>query len=271
MLSRPSPLRVALLFSKRAPGLEHLLSDPNRGRRWDLAVALTTEEALPELRRPFAEAGIPFVAHPIRPFYRWLDEPLRDPDVRAVYDRATLDLLAPFRPDVVVLSSYLYRLTAPMLRAYPDRILNVHHADLTQRDGQGNPRYPGLRAVRDAVFAGESHTRATVHFVTEEVDRGPSLLRSWPFPVARLAADALAWGATDILKAYAFAHQEWMLRAAWGPLLSCALELVATERVAVEAGLAWVDAEPGPWHLTPRGELLPPPRRLADVLAAMEA
>lgn len=271
MLSRPSPLRIALLFSHRAPGLEHLLSDPNRGRLWELSVALTSEEALPELRRPFAEAGIPFAAHPIRPFYRWLDEPLRDRDVRAVYDRATVDLLAPFRPDVVVLSSYLYLLTAPMLGAYPDRILNVHHADLTQRDGQGNPRYPGLRAVRDAIFAGESQTRATVHFVTEEVDRGPLLLRSWPFAAAPLAAEARAWGAFDILKAYAFAHQEWMLRAAWGPLISCALELVAAGRVTVEGGLARVDAEPGPWHVTPRGELLPPPRRLAHVLAAMEA
>jgi folate-dependent phosphoribosylglycinamide formyltransferase PurN len=271
MLSHPSPLRVALLFSRRAPGLEHLLSDPNRGRLWDLSVALTSEEALPELRRPFAEAGIPFVAHPIRAFYRWLDAPLRDPNVRAVYDRATIDLLAPFRPEVVVLSSYLYVLTAPMLRAYPDRILNVHHADLTQQDERGNPRYPGLRAVRDAIFAGESHTRATVHFITEEVDRGPSLLCSWPFPAARLAADARAWGATDILNAYAFAHQEWMLRAAWGPLISCALELVAAERVTVEGGLAWVDAEPGPWHVTAQGEVLPLPRRLSHILAAMEA
>jgi folate-dependent phosphoribosylglycinamide formyltransferase PurN len=271
MLRRSSPLRVALLFSRRAPGLDHLLSDPNRGRLWDLSVALTSEEALPELRRPFIDAGVPFVAHPIRPFYRWLDAPLRDRETRELYDRVTTDLLAPFRPDVVVLSSYLYLLTSPMLRAYSDRILNVHHADLSQRDERGRPLYPGLRAVRDAICAGESRTRATVHFVTGEVDRGPLLLRSWSFPVARLAAEARAWGAIDIMKAYAFAHQEWMLRAAWGPLISCALELVASERVTVDAGLAWVDAEPGPWLVTTRGEMLPPSRRPPRVLAAMGA
>jgi hypothetical protein len=42
---------------------------------------------------------------------------------------------------------------------------------------------------------------------------------------------ALAWGATDILKAYAYAHQEWMIRATWGPLVDATLTMIADGRL----------------------------------------
>jgi hypothetical protein len=42
---------------------------------------------------------------------------------------------------------------------------------------------------------------------------------------------ALAWGATDILKAYAYAHQEWMIRATWGLLVDAALTMIADGRL----------------------------------------
>ena len=61
-----------------------------------------------------------------------------------------------------------YVVTAPMLEAFPDRILNVHHSDLTQRDDRGRPRYPGLRVVHAAVLCGE----------TERAAFGPLLVRS---------------------------------------------------------------------------------------------
>ena len=140
-----------------------------------------------------------------------------------------------YRPTLVVLASYLYLLTQPVLAAFPRQIINVHHSDLTRRDETGRARYTGLRAVRDAIVAGEWATRATVHLVTPELDQGPALLRSWAFPVSPLAVDAITRGATDVLKAYVFAHQEWMIRSAWGPLLAEALELIATGRVDLSA------------------------------------
>jgi methionyl-tRNA formyltransferase len=92
-------------------------------------------------------------------------------------------------------------------------------------------RYVGLRAVRDAIFAGETETRATAHLVTERLDEGPILCLSEPFPVSPLVRDALSWGAADILKAYAYAHQEWMIRSAWGPILSVAIASVAVREL----------------------------------------
>jgi formyltetrahydrofolate hydrolase len=102
---------------------------------------------------------------------------------------------------------------------YPGRIVNVHGSDLTRTDSEGRPLYPGLRAVRDAIAAGESETRATSHVVTEALDAGPILRRSRPFPVSPMIADLRFAGARHAVNAYAHAHQEWMLLTAWGPLL----------------------------------------------------
>jgi folate-dependent phosphoribosylglycinamide formyltransferase PurN len=197
-------LRVALLCARRAPGLEFLLhQDDARGRDYELAVGLTTDprcEALPLLRA----AGIPTLVHDIRGRSH-----LR---LRPAFDARTVELLAPYRPDLLVLSGYLHIVTAPLLTAYPQRIINVHDADLTVADLDGRPRYPGLHATREAVRAGETVTRCTVHLVTENVDGGPVLARSIPFPVQGR---------------HHYVQREWMMRAAWGPLISSAIRLLA--------------------------------------------
>jgi folate-dependent phosphoribosylglycinamide formyltransferase PurN len=228
MLTLDRRPRVAVLFSRRCPGLSSLLAG-HRRREFDLACALTSEgdfagrDALRDLR-------IPLVAHPIRDFYRDARIPLTDLEARRDYDRQSAALLAPYRPDILVLSSYLYLLTEPVLHVWPDRILNVHGSDLARTGADGRPLYPGLRAVRDAIRAGERETRATAHIVTPELDAGPILLRSRPFPVSPMVEDLRGAGATHALNAYAYAHQEWMLRTAWGPLMTSAVALVAHER-----------------------------------------
>jgi len=219
-------LRVALLCSHRAPGLRFLLrEDPERGRLYDLVCCLSSEEES-EAREDAERDGLPFLSHSIARFSARRGTKRTDLAARVDYDRETLALLAPYEPDLLVLSSYLLIVTEPLLTAFPGRIVNVHHADLTKRR-----RYVGLRAVRDAVFAGETETRATAHVVTECLDEGPTLCLSEPFPVSPLVRDALSWGATDILKAYAYAHQEWMIRSAWGPLLSEAIACVAVQEL----------------------------------------
>jgi folate-dependent phosphoribosylglycinamide formyltransferase PurN len=215
-------LKVAVLCSHRAPGLRFLLhEDPRRGDLYDLVCCLSSEEES-EARRDAESAGLPYISHPIDYFAAARGVKRSDLTARIDYDWETLALLEPHQPDLLALSSYLWILTTPLLSAFPGRIVNVHHADLTRRR-----RYVGLRAVRDALFAGETETRATAHLVTERLDEGPILCLSEPFPVSPLVRDALSWGATDVLKAYAYAHQEWMIRSAWGPLLSEAIARVA--------------------------------------------
>lgn len=247
-------LRVAVLCSHRAPGLAYLLDrDVHRGRAYDVVCLFTTDESCADAAAA-SERGIPVLSHSIRAFCHTHGLKLADPIGRAGYDRATVERLMPFGVDLVVLSSYLYVLSSPMLTAFRDRIINVHHSDLTERDRDGAARLPGLHAVRDAIIAGAHHTRATVHLVTDTLDGGPPFLRSWPFPVSPLAADALRHGDMDVVRAYAWAHQEWMIRATWGPLIARALALIADGRVSLTELARLPDTRlPPPWDLDADG------------------
>jgi phosphoribosylglycinamide formyltransferase-1 len=66
--------------------------------------------------------------------------------------------------DLVVLAGYMRMLKAPMLEAFPRRIINIHPSLL--------PKSPGLEAWRQALEAGETVTGCTVHFVDEGMDSG---------------------------------------------------------------------------------------------------
>jgi methionyl-tRNA formyltransferase len=113
-----------------------------------------------------------------------------------------------------------------MLSAFPDRIFNIHDADVSQR------RFPGLHATRDAIVAGERATRSSAHIVTADVDAGPIVAVSREYPVAPLVRDALRWKAADIVRAYAYAHREWMMRDCWGELAVRALAYAAAPEEA---------------------------------------
>jgi phosphoribosylglycinamide formyltransferase-1 len=66
--------------------------------------------------------------------------------------------------ELVVLAGYMHVLTPPFLDRFPSRIVNVHPSLL--------PRFPGARAIDDALAAGVDTTGVTVHFVDEGVDSG---------------------------------------------------------------------------------------------------
>ena len=253
------PLRVAVLCSHRAPGLLHLLNgDPDRGRTYDIVCCVTSESTFAEEVR-VERRGVPTRSHNIRAFYDARKAPLgRAPEVRAAFDAKTVDLLKTFSPDLVVLAGYLYLLTDPMLSAFSQRILNLHFADLTLRTPGGEPGFPGIRAVRDALAAGCTETRATVHLVDATVDAGPPLVRSWAFPVSPMVEEAQAWTATDMLRAYAFAHEQWMMRACAGPLWSAALQLVTGRAIDLDRLAASAQEAVAPWELSRRGALMPP-------------
>jgi phosphoribosylglycinamide formyltransferase-1 len=70
----------------------------------------------------------------------------------------------------VLLAGFLRRLHGPFLRAFPDRILNIHPSLL--------PAFPGLDAIRRAFDHGARVTGCTVHLVTDEIDGGPIVAQS---------------------------------------------------------------------------------------------
>src|SRR6266446_1022524 len=65
---------------------------------------------------------------------------------------------------LVVLAGFMRVLHAPMLKAFPGSIINIHPSLL--------PKFPGLEAWKQALAAGETITGCTVHYVDERIDHG---------------------------------------------------------------------------------------------------
>lgn len=238
------PLRVAVLTSRRAPGLDELLRRSRRGgARYRIVGVIASEpggEGLAAARR----RDVPARLHPVASFTRRRGGRRSDLALRPAYDRATLELLAPLRPDALMFCGYLLIASEPLLGAYPGRILNVHDADLRLRDDRGGPRYPGLRATLDALRAGEPETRSTVHLVTETVDGGLPLAVSRPYPVPAEAESARRRGDRSGLRACAYRQREWMMDDCWGPLMDRGLRtLAAWMRCRATAGRASTEVE----------------------------
>lgn len=244
------PIRVAVMGSRGGDRLRHLLeNDPRRGQTYEIVggfvnVADSGPASL------LAEHDVPLEVRDIHDFYDERGADIGDMDVREAFDARTAETLAGYDPDLVVLASYLHRLTSPVLDRFAPAIVNAHHSDLTVRDGAGDPVYPGLNATEDAIRNGEPVTRESTHVATPTVDRGPVIARSRPFEVHRdLVEYALARDGENLFDAYLYAHRGWMIRSGGGPTLAKTIELVADGRVSLVDGETYVDGEPGYYQL----------------------
>jgi phosphoribosylglycinamide formyltransferase 1 len=84
---------------------------------------------------------------------------------REAYDASLASRLDHARVDLICLAGYMRLLSAPLIRRYPLRVLNIHPSLL--------PAFPGLHAHQDALAHGVKVSGCTVHFVDEGIDSGP--------------------------------------------------------------------------------------------------
>jgi phosphoribosylglycinamide formyltransferase-1 len=73
-------------------------------------------------------------------------------------------LLKEAQVDLVILAGYMRMIKAPLLDAFPRRIINIHPSLL--------PNFPGLEAWTQAVTAGANESGCTVHYVDSGMDTG---------------------------------------------------------------------------------------------------
>lgn len=226
MLKRSGPIRLAVLCSHRAPGVDELLHNPARGPLYEVVCAITSESALAS-RSALKDAGVPVLNHPIRQYHDECGAALRDLEVRRSYDAMTVHVFDQLHVNAVMLLGYLYVLTDVVLSALPGRVFNIHDSDLSITLASGARKYVGLHSTRDAIVAGEKETRSTLHLVTTQLDGGPIVTASTSYPVAPFVHDAARAGHFDIVKAYSFAQREWMMRDSWGAMAVHAMERLA--------------------------------------------
>ena len=89
--------------------------------------------------------------------------------VREEHDAEVVAALKDAGVDLVCLAGYMRLLSPEFIRAFPNRILNIHPSLL--------PAFPGLNAQKQAIEYGAKVSGCTVHFVDEHLDNGPIILQ----------------------------------------------------------------------------------------------
>ncbi|MBU4369230.1 formyl transferase [Patescibacteria group bacterium] len=126
---------------------------------------------------------IPYICHDILDFYKKRGHKnKKDLSLRPLYDSQTVEELKDFKIDLIALGGYMSVITRPLLKAYPNRIINVHPANLLIKEGERR-KYTGAHAVAKAIRAGEKYLYSSTHIVKEKVDYGNVLMVSQPMKV----------------------------------------------------------------------------------------
>lgn len=93
---------------------------------------------------------------------------------REEYDQELISILKQHKIDLVVLVGYMRVLTPSFIREFQNRIINVHPSLIPKYCG---PKFYDTNVHEAVLKAGEKETGMTIHFVTEEVDKGPIILQ----------------------------------------------------------------------------------------------
>lgn len=123
-------------------------------------------------------------------------------------------------PDIVILAGFMRILSAEFVNRFEGRALNIHPSLL--------PKYPGLNTHQRALDAGDAWHGVTVHFVTAELDGGPSILQG---RVPVLPGDDAATLAARVLEVEHRIYPE-------------AVRLLLSGRLEWRERAAWLDGKP---------------------------
>jgi phosphoribosylglycinamide formyltransferase-1 len=113
--------------------------------------------------------------------------------------------------EYLVMAGYMRMVTAPILDAFPDHVVNLHPALL--------PSFPGAHGIADAFAAGVKVTGVTVHFANARYDEGP----------------IIAQRALDIREGETLESLEERIHAIEHVLYPQTLQLIAQGRVSIDA------------------------------------
>ncbi|MCI6245680.1 MAG: phosphoribosylglycinamide formyltransferase [Eubacterium sp.] len=96
--------------------------------------------------------------------------PKKDYPDRSEYTAAVTNALVEAKADLVVYAGFMIILDSQIVKAFPNKMMNVHPALIPSFCGKG---FYGLRVHEAVLASGVKLTGATVHFVTEDCDAGP--------------------------------------------------------------------------------------------------
>lgn len=139
----------------------------------------------------------------------------KDYDSRNLFNEALLDRIQSWNPGLVVLAGFLVAIPESMIKAYPNRIINIHPSLIPSFCGVG---YYGLKVHEAALAKGVKVTGATVHFVDEGMDTGRIIFQK--------AVCVESGDTPEILQRRVMEQAEWLL-------LPKAVDDIANGRIAI--------------------------------------
>ncbi len=147
----------------------------------------------------------------------------KDFENREAFHQALLDALLEREIDLVVLAGYLVVVPPAVIRAFENRIINIHPSLIPSFCGTG---CYGLHVHEKALERGVKVSGATVHFVDEGTDTGPIILQK---PVAVMDDDT-----PKTLQRRIMEEAEWVI-------LPKAIDLIAAGKVHVDGRKVTID------------------------------
>ncbi len=161
--SRGTPLRVAVLASGRGSNLQAMIDAIEARQVQAKIVAVISNKKDAVALERARKHGLKDLFVDPNPF-------AGRPDSREAYDRAILEVLQQHEVELVLLAGYMKIVTAVLVNAYANRMMNIHPSLL--------PSFPGLDVQKKAIDWGCKLAGCTVHFVTEGVDEGPIIIQA---------------------------------------------------------------------------------------------
>ena len=151
------------------------------------------------------KAGIPYAVKSPKEF-----------DSRDEFNQALLKILQDANPDLIVLAGCLVVIPECVVKAFPNKIINIHPSLIPAFCGTG---YYGLKVHEQVLKRGVRVSGATVHFVDEGTDTGPIILQK---PVMIRQDDT-----PEVLQKRIMEQAEWKI-------MPMAIDLIANGKVIVE-------------------------------------
>lgn len=91
------------------------------------------------------------------------------------YTEQLIDFLQTEKVDLIVLAGFLLKIPEALVKAFPNRIINIHPSLLPKYGGKG---MYGANVHKAVVEANEKESGITIHFVNEEYDKGEIILQA---------------------------------------------------------------------------------------------
>lgn len=153
------PMRIAVFVSGHGSNLQALINDTKRSTcPYKIALVVSNEESAFALQR----ADHAKITHKVISHKKF--------NGREEFEKELLKACKAEGVDLVVLAGFMRMLGSTFLKAYPNKVINIHPALC--------PAFPGLHAQRQALEGGVWHSGCTVHIVNDGVDTGPIIAQA---------------------------------------------------------------------------------------------